>query len=70
MVFVVRGGIVTFTKVELGIAGQEYFEALSGAPARTRQSATSRTARPSAATRARSARNEEVVMQPVNGLVC
>jgi HlyD family secretion protein len=29
-VFVVREGKVTFTKVELGIAGQEYFEALSG----------------------------------------
>jgi HlyD family secretion protein len=29
-VFVVRDGRVTFTKVELGIAGQEYFEALSG----------------------------------------
>jgi HlyD family secretion protein len=29
-VFVVRGGKVTFTRVELGIAGQEYFEAVSG----------------------------------------
>jgi HlyD family secretion protein len=29
-VFVVRGGKVTFSRVELGIAGQEYFEALSG----------------------------------------
>jgi len=29
-VFVVRGGTVRFTKVELGIAGQEYFEALLG----------------------------------------
>ena len=29
-VFVVRSGRVTFTRVELGIAGQEYFEALSG----------------------------------------
>ena len=29
-VFVVREGKVTFTRVELGIAGQEYFEALSG----------------------------------------
>jgi HlyD family secretion protein len=29
-VFVVNDGIVTFTKVEYGIAGQEYFEILSG----------------------------------------
>jgi HlyD family secretion protein len=29
-VFVVRGGEVTFTPVEVGIAGQEYFEILSG----------------------------------------
>jgi hypothetical protein len=73
-VFVVGGGTVRFTKVELGIAGQEYFEALFGVqvgdpvvPARTRRSATSGTATPSAATRARLARNHEVVMQPVNG---
>jgi HlyD family secretion protein len=29
-VFLVRGGRVTFSRVELGIAGAEYFEALSG----------------------------------------
>jgi HlyD family secretion protein len=29
-VFVVREGVVTFTAVEIGIAGQEYFEVLSG----------------------------------------
>jgi HlyD family secretion protein len=29
-VFVVRGGEVTFTPVEVGIAGQEFFEILSG----------------------------------------
>ena len=29
-VFVVREGTVTFTEVEIGITGQEYFEILSG----------------------------------------
>jgi HlyD family secretion protein len=29
-VFVVKGGRVSFQSVELGIAGQEYFEAISG----------------------------------------
>jgi HlyD family secretion protein len=29
-VFLARGGRATFTRVEIGIAGQEYFEVLSG----------------------------------------
>ena len=70
----VRGGTVMFTKVELGIAGQEYFEALFGVqvgdPVVAGPYQAIRDLRNGAAVRSDArapARNHAVVMQPVNG---
>ena len=69
-----RGGTVTFTKVELGIAGQEYFEALSGVSVGDTVVAgpyqAIRDLKNGEAVRSDAsapARNQAVVMQPVNG---